>query len=39
MDEKPTSTNALSVVALAEKTVNTTDRESQTGLGRSAGQS
>ncbi len=30
-----TGTNTLGVVALAEKTVNTTDRESQTGLGGS----
>ena len=33
-----TSTNALSVVALAEKTVDTTDWESETGLGRTAGR-
>jgi hypothetical protein len=31
-----TSTNTLSVVALAEKTVDTTDGECETGLGRAA---
>lgn len=31
-----TSTDTLSVVALAEKTVNTTDGESKTRLGRTA---
>ena len=30
-----TSTDTLGIVTLAEKTVNTTDGESQTGLGRS----
>lgn len=30
---KLTSTDTLSVVALAEKTVNTTDWECETGLG------
>ena len=32
-----TSTDTLSVVALAEQTVNTTDGERETGLGRAAG--
>lgn len=31
-----TGTDTLGVVTLAEKTVNTTDGESQTGLGRSS---
>ena len=31
-----TSTDTLGVVALAEQAVDTTDRESQTGLGRAA---
>lgn len=31
-----TGTNTLSIVALAEKTVNTTDGESETGLGGAA---
>ena len=31
-----TGTDTLSVVALAEQTVDTTDRESETGLGRTA---
>jgi hypothetical protein len=31
-----TGTDTLSVVALAEKTVDTTNGESQTGLGRTA---
>lgn len=31
-----TGTNTLGVVALAEQTVDTTDRECQTGLGRTA---
>jgi hypothetical protein len=33
---QPTSTNTLSVVALSEKTVDTTNGERKTGLGRSA---
>ena len=33
-----TGTNTLSVVALAEKTVNTTDGEGETGLGRTTAQ-
>ena len=32
-----TGTDTLGVVALAEKTVDTTDREGETGLGRTAG--
>jgi len=32
--DRSTGTNTLSIVALAEKTVHTTDGESQTGLGR-----
>lgn len=33
-----TSTDTLSVVSLSQKSVNTTDWESKTGLGRSAGK-
>lgn len=33
-----TGTDTLSVVALAEETVDTTDRESETGLGRTTAQ-
>lgn len=33
-----TGTNTLSVVALAEKTVDTTDRESETGLAGTTGE-
>ena len=33
---RPTSTNTLSVVSLSEQTVDTTDWECETGLGRSA---
>jgi hypothetical protein len=35
--DRRTSTNTLSIVALAEQTVNTADREGETGLGRTTG--
>jgi len=34
--DRGTSTDTLGVVALAEETVDTTDREGETGLGRTA---
>ena len=36
--DRSTGTNTLSVVALAQETVNTTDGEGETGLGRTAVQ-